>query len=387
MESAAEYTGGGPKVAKLGSKGSGFELSKAISLSLVCRSFQEISMASPSSSPVKPDPSPGSSTPGAVDRYRRQAAFAGLGQAGQAKLAKASVAIVGVGALGSMIAERLGRAGVGKLRLIDRDWVETDNLPRQTLFTEEDADQRLPKAVAAANHLQAVDRRLVVESVIADLVPSNAIELLRGYDLILDGTDNFETRYLINDVAWEENIPWIHGGCIGAHGQGMVCIPGLTACFRCLMPEPLPPDQQATCDSAGVLGPVCRSLITFDLWDNSIRYIRLQPATQGTGCPACHQGRRDFLNGQRFSTAQVLCGRNAVQLHSPRPQTIDLVRLGQRLTGAGQVTVNPFLLRFERVIPGSGPMVITVFRDGRGIVAGTEDPAVARQLFATWIGQ
>jgi molybdopterin-synthase adenylyltransferase len=363
--------------------------------------------------PIQPalsDRDASSATKWVGDRYRRQTAFAGIGKAGQTRLAEAKVVVVGVGALGSVIAERLVRAGVGLVRLIDRDWVEWDNLPRQTLFIESDAVARVPKAVAAANHLRAINSEATIESVVADLIPNNASELLKGFNLILDGTDNFETRFLINDASLEYQVPWIHGGCVGASGQGLVCIPGQTACFRCLMPEPMPADQQATCDSAGVVGPaitivagwqameaikllsgavdaVCRALVTFDFWENEIRYIRLEPHRSGDGCPCCFQGKRDFLSGTRFSMVQVLCGRNAVQLHNPTGQPIDLARLGQRLANLGAVNSNPFLVRFESVFGENQPFSITVFRDGRGIVSGTEDPVVARQLFATWIGQ
>lgn len=344
------------------------------------------------------------------DRYRRQSAFAELGKAGQSRLASSRIGIVGVGALGSVIAERLVRAGVGFVRLIDRDWVEWDNLPRQTLFTESDAQQRLPKAISAAHHLEAINCQTTIDAQVVDLVPANALELLADVDLILDGTDNFETRFLINDVSLEREIPWLHGGCIGASGQMMACIPKVTACFRCLMPEPMPADQQATCDSAGVLGPavsiiaswqaieaikllsghpeaVSRKLLTFDFWHNEIRQISIEPLRTGLGCPACGMGRRDFLDGSRSSSTQVLCGRNAVQIHNPDRNSVDLDRLAARLSGLGSVTANPFLLRFERQSNEEDPFTITVFRDGRGIVSGTEDPTTARRLYATWIGQ
>ncbi len=344
------------------------------------------------------------------DRYRRQTAFAEFGKAGQARLATSRVGIVGVGALGSVIAERLARAGVGMIRLIDRDWVEWDNLPRQTLFVESDAEQRLPKAIAAAEHLKASNSSILIEPVVVDLIPTNAMALLSDVDLILDGTDNFETRYLINDVSLERKIPWLHGGCVGASGQTMACIPDQTACFRCLMPEPMPADQQATCDSAGVLGPaitiiagwqameaikllsghpeaVSRKLHTFDFWNNEFRQIKIEPMRTGDGCPACGLGRRDFLDGSRSTSTQVLCGRNAVQIQNPNEQSVDLRLLAERLKGLGSVVVNPFLLRFESEVSNGEQFTITVFRDGRGIVAGTEDPVMARRLYAAWIGQ
>lgn len=359
---------------------------------------------------MNPDPGPAESeSQPSIDRYRRQTAFAPLGKAGQAKLGQSRIAVVGIGALGSVIVERLARAGVGAIRLIDRDWVEWDNLPRQTLFTEADARERIPKAQAAAEHLAAINQVLHLRPIVADLTPLNAREWLTDIDLIVDGTDNFETRYLINDASLEFGIPWIHGGCVGAGGQTMVCLPGETACFRCLMPEPMPPEQQATCDSAGVLGPaiamvagwqameaikilsgnldaVCRSLVTFDFWYNEVRHIKLDRNTREPGCPACRQGLREFLDGSRFTAAQILCGRNAVQLHNPTGRSVDLEQLAVRLRSVGTVTANPFLLRFESSVEERPPFTITVFRDGRAIVGGTEDPIIARRLFSTWIG-
>jgi len=360
----------------------------------------------------------------ANDRYRRQLAYGNLGRLGQERLRESRIAIVGVGALGSVIAERLGRMGIGKIRLIDRDWVEWDNLPRQSLFTEQDARDRLPKAIAAESHLKKINSDVHWESHVSDLVASNAVELLSEFDLILDGTDNFETRFLINDVSLELGIPWVHGGCIGATGQVMGMIPGVTACFRCLLPEPPPADQMATCDSAGVLGPavsivaswqameavkilaVAREvlgesvqekrceLMTFDMWSNDVRKVFLSPVrpiksfanpgtaeSLATGCPACFEGRRDFLHGNRSALVQILCGRNAVQIQSASPEKVDLVRLADRLRPSGTVAINPFLLRFE-----TDSLIMSVFSDGRAIVAGTEDPAVARRFLTHWLG-
>jgi len=364
--------------------------------------------------------------PNAIDRYRRQSAFGGLGKLGQERLRQSRVAIVGVGALGSVIAERLGRMGIGKIRLIDRDWVEWDNLPRQTLFTEQDAMNQLPKAIAAENHLRNINSDVQWDSHVLDLVSSNAVELLSAFDLILDGTDNFETRFLINDVSLELGIPWVHGGCIGASGQVMGIIPGVTACFRCLLPEPPPADQLATCDSTGVLGPAVSivaswqaiealkilvapklnkgesleqkrcELMTFDMWSNEVRKIFLSPVrpTESVassvnkepilatkGCPACFEGRRDFLYGNRSNLVQILCGRNAVQIQNASPERVDLVRLADRLRPSGTIALNPFLLRFE-----TENFVMSLFSDGRAIVAGTEDPSVARRFLTQWLG-
>lgn len=338
------------------------------------------------------------------NRYQRQSNFAPLGIAGQKRLASSRIAIVGIGALGSVIAERLTRAGVGSIRLIDRDWVELSNLSRQTLFTEEDARSQTPKAVAAANHLLAINSEISITTEVADLIPSNAENLLRDIDLILDGTDNFETRFLINDVSLELGLPWIHGGCVGASGQVVTFIPGHTACFRCIMPEPLPADQMATCDINGVLGPavsiiaswqsmeaikylsgnqskITHEMIAFDFWNNEVRKVKLDPKRLSASCPACGAGARDFLNGKLSTSAQVLCGRNAVQIQSSTSNPVDLGKLKERLSTLGIVSQNPFLLKFEKE-----GYVVTVFKDGRSIIAGTEDPIEARRIYSQWIG-
>lgn len=348
-----------------------------------------------------------------MNRYRRQTAFAAFGEAGQSKLSNATVAICGVGALGSAVAERLCRAGVGKLILIDRDWVELDNLPRQTLFTEFDAQSAAPKAIALANHLAQINSECALEPRIIDLHFDNIRDVLSGVDCIVDGTDNFETRFLINDFCCHMSTPWVHAGVVGAAGQSLTIIPHRTACFRCLLPEPPPSEQLQTCDAAGVLGPAVGmianwqalevmkilagdrkvdseitplggSLRVFDLWRGDIRSIRLErlvATSSHPGCPACVQQRYDYLDGKYVTQARPMCGRNSVHLHIDRSSPMDLNLLAQRLSNDCEVVVSPYLLRFEL----SG-LRWTVFRDGRVILTGTEDVDLARKLHARWIG-
>lgn len=348
--------------------------------------------------------SPSDSESNASNRYRRQTQFAPLGTNGQALLARSSVAICGCGALGSVLAERMVRAGVGRVRLIDRDWVEWDNLPRQTLFTEADAQERLPKAVAAAEKLKAINSQTAIDIAVTDITHRSAQALLGDVDLILDGTDNFETRYLINDFALAQNTPWVHAGCIGAQGQVLPMLPGKTACFRCLLPEIPPADSVGTCDTVGVLGPAvsmiaaCQAieaikllthstnetlgqLQVFDMWRGTQRMISLAALTTGDDCPACKKRDYEFLEGRRSAAALVLCGKNAVQVQAPAAQRINLKEMSERLSVHGEVHVNAFLLRVQ-----VERYHITLFTDGRAIIAGTEDPAIARSVYSKLIG-
>lgn len=337
-------------------------------------------------------------------RYRRQSAFAEIGAIGQQLLSNSTVAICGMGALGAMVAERLCRAGVGRLRLIDRDWVEVDNLPRQTLYTTNDALARTPKAVAAREHLHAIEPNCVIETHVVDVTHRNAVELLTHVDCIIDGTDNFEARFLINDVAFKSSIPWVHAGIIGASGQLMAFCPGRTPCFRCLMPDPPDPQAMQTCDSAGVIGPAVGviaswqaieamkllvnsdnradgSLRVFDLWNGNVRNIKLKQNTIGLGCRCCSQHMFDYLDGNHSTETKVLCGRNAVQIQPASKVKIDLKQLSERLRDEGTITHNDFFLRFS-----TAETVVTIFTDGRAIIAGTENPDQARKIYARWIG-
>ena len=332
------------------------------------------------------------------DRFSRQIRFAPLGPEGQENLGTATAVIVGCGALGTIQAALLARAGTGTIHLIDRDYVEESNLQRQLLYTEADARQGIPKAEAARRHLLEANSEVRIEAHVSDLNPENADDLLSGAGVILDGTDNFETRFLINDYSVREKIPWIYGAAVGGYGIAMPVLPGDSACFRCIYPEP-PAGAQPTCETAGVLGPVTsligslqameaikilsgraenvrRKIFTADLWHGPIRETGM-PA-RDPDCACC--GRHDFiwLNGRRAPVS--LCGRNAVQIHELR-RPIDLAQLAVQLEGLGSVRRNEFALRFL-----AGDHEITVFPDGRAIIKGTTDIGVARGIYARYIG-
>ncbi|HKW98319.1 MAG TPA: ThiF family adenylyltransferase [Bryobacteraceae bacterium] len=338
-------------------------------------------------------------TSGERERYSRQILFSEIGEAGQERLLRSHAAIVGAGALGSVAAMALAQAGVGRLWIIDRDYVDASNLQRQFLFEEQDAADCLPKAVAAERRLRRLNSGIEVRGVVADLNPSNIEELLAGAEVILDGTDNFEARYLINDFAVSRGVAWIYGAAVGSYGITMPVIPQTTACLRCVYPEP-PRTAQPTCDTAGVLGAVtaavaalqvadalkilsghtervARRITNMDVWTGTLRQIE-QPA-RDPECPAC--GRREFVHLNGANRAPIsLCGRNAVQIHTAaRP--IDLAQLKSRLAALGEVRANEFALRFF-----PAPFEMTIFPDGRAIVKGTTDPGVARSLYARYVG-
>jgi len=337
----------------------------------------------------------------ALSRYIRQSRFGPIGESGQAHIAAAKVLICGCGALGSVIAERLARAGVGTLRLVDRDWVELSNLQRQTLFTEADAAEAQPKAVAAASALAKINSSIAVEALVEDVSYQNIEALGAGCDLILDGTDNFETRFLINDYCVKQGVPWVHGGCLGASGQVLSILPGTTACFRCLVPELPPREAVETCDSAGVLGSaigliacwqvaealkilsgnraaIRGDLIVLDSWNTECRVVALQ---RRQDCEACGLGRFPFLLGEIRSETTILCGKNAVQLESPQVQTQSLDALAVRLQALGVVTHNAFFVRLS--LPEHK---LTVFRGGRTIIEGTTNVAEAKSMVARILG-
>jgi len=338
-------------------------------------------------------------TPAQKERYSRQILFQGLGEAGQERLLGAHAAIVGCGALGGFQAAALARAGVGRLTIIDRDYVELGNLQRQWLFEESDAAEALPKAIAAERRLARINSDAAVRAVVEDLTPANIAELLGDAQVILDGTDNFETRYLINDFAIRSGIPWIYGGAVGSYGLTMPVIPGRTACLRCVYPDP-PGGSQPTCETAGVLSSIVAAvaalqtadalkilsgqtqavrsrLTTVDVWEGGLREVQ-QPAPDPQ-CPAC--AARDFvyLEGRRSSPVS-LCGRNAVQIHE-RTRPLDLPRLQAALRPLGEVRANEFALRFV-----TGPYEMTIFPDGRAIIKGTNDIGLARSLYARYVG-
>jgi molybdopterin-synthase adenylyltransferase len=333
------------------------------------------------------------------DRYSRQVLFPGIGAEGQTRLAQGRVAIVGCGATGACVSGLLARAGVGQLAIIDRDYVEPSNLQRQSLFDESDAAESLPKAVAAARKIASFNSDVQVRAEVADLTPENAQALLAGADLILDATDNFETRYLINDFAVKHGIPWIYSAAVAAYAVTMNVIPGETACLACVFPAP-PQGTVETCDTAGILNSAVnligsvqateaikflvgakdklrRTLLSFDVWSN--QHAEIAAAHPRPGCQTC--GRREFvhLGGERRPQI-TLCGRNSVQIHE-RSRPVDFAELSSRLGPHGTVKHNAFVLKFWR-----DPYEMTLFPDGRAIIKGTSDTAIARSLYARFVG-
>jgi molybdopterin-synthase adenylyltransferase len=341
---------------------------------------------------------------GPLDRYSRQMRFHGIGEEGQRRLQQARVTLCGCGALGTVLANALVRAGVGHLRLIDRDFIEMSNLQRQVLFDEHDVQENLPKAEAAARKLAAINSSVYVEPVVTDIDRTNIVELCKDADLILDGTDNFEIRYLINDVAVQLNKPWIYGGCIGSHGQTMTILPGQTPCLRCVFEAAPAPGEAGTCETAGVLGPIVniiasyqaaeafkiltgrlerinRDLLYFDIWDNVFRPIKIAPLLGKVDCPCCQRRQFEWLEGAHGSQTTSLCGRNAVQVAHRSATKLNFEALARDLEQLGEVSFNRFLLRFS-----ADGHEFTVFPDGRAIIKGTSDVDRARTLYARYIG-
>lgn len=331
------------------------------------------------------------------DRYSRQILFPGIGEEGQQRLREAIAAVVGCGALGSFHAGALARAGVGRLILIDRDFVEWSNLQRQWLYEESDAREALPKAVAAARALARINSEARVDAQVADLTPENIEELLEGAAVVLDGTDNFETRFLLNDYCVEHAVPWIYGGAVGSYGVSMPVMPGTSACFECVFPEP-PQGPQPTCETAGVVNTITslvaswqvslalqilcgrqpeQKIAMFDAWAGTVRQVEMPP--RDPQCPACGLRSCRFLHGAARVPVS-LCGRNAVQIHD-RKRPLDLDELARRLSALGEVRHNGFALRF--IIP---PHEMTIFPDGRAIIKGTQDPGLARSLYSRFVG-
>lgn len=337
-----------------------------------------------------------------MERYSRQILFDGIGRAGQERLRHSRVLIVGSGALGTAQAETLARAGVGSLRIVDRDFVESSNLQRQTMFTERDASERLPKAVACVNHLAEINPEVETESIIAHVGRGNIESLIAGCDLVLDATDNFATRYLINDACLKHQINWIYGAAVGSYGVTMTVRPHRSPCLRCVFPDPPPPASAPTCETAGVIMPIIsmvaavqttealklltgnesalhESLMQFDVWRNDWRRIALSQPNED--CPSCALGHYDFLAAEESEHVAVLCGREAVQISPLKGNKLDLASLAERLRAVGTVQLNPYLLRLR-----VGEYELSVFQDARAIVRGTDDTAIARNLYAKYIG-
>lgn len=333
------------------------------------------------------------------EKYSRQILFEPIGAEGQEQLRQAKVVIVGCGALGTAQANALVRAGVGTLRLVDRDYVEESNLQRQMLFDETDAAENLPKAVAARRKLERINSDVRVEAFVADLDSRNAEELLETFSVILDGADNYETRYLLNDVSLKLGIPWIYGAVVGSYAATLTVLPGRTACLACVFPK-APEGLHDTCDTVGVIAPAAAwaaavqvseamkilvgreaelhgALLAYDVWKNRFQQVKPQIDPR---CRAC--GAKDFVHLATGGPINVtLCGRNAVQIHQRESRALDLGALRTRLERFGPVRGNEFLLRCML-----DPYELTVFPDGRAIVKGTHDPAVARGVYAKYIG-
>jgi adenylyltransferase/sulfurtransferase len=336
------------------------------------------------------------------ERYSRQVLFREIGEAGQKRLAESRVIIIGAGALGTAQTEMLARAGVGSIRVVDRDFVEPTNLQRQTLFTEADAEARIPKAIACANHIARINSGIKVEPIVADVNGSNIERFIQGRDLVVDGTDNFATRYLINDACVKHGVYWIYGAAVGSYGVTMTIQPGRTPCLRCVFEEQPPAGSAPTCDTAGVIMPIIAtvaaaqiaealkllsgafgslhgSLLQFDLWRNEWRQIRL--GAPAKNCVTCGMRVFDALSAEAQEWSSVLCGRDAVQIAPPAGGSIDLKAMAERLRLVGEVKVNEYLLRLR--VDGAE---ITLFRDARAIIRGTTDIAEARSLYARFIG-
>ena len=336
------------------------------------------------------------------ERYSRQILFREIGREGQERLLVSRVLLVGCGALGAAHAEMLARAGVGKLRILDRDYVEYTNLQRQTLYKESDADDRLPKAIAAKNRIAEINSEIEVEAIVADVNHSNIESLIDRCDLVLDGSDNFQVRYLLNDACVKHDKTWIYGAAVSSYGTTMTVIPGKTPCLRCIFDEMPDAGSSPTCDTSGVIMPIIAtvsatqvaealkllvgdfdalhgSLMQFDMWANDRQRIKL--GEPNADCKTCGQRNFEFLDTETPAFSAVLCGRNAVQIAPPAAIVLDLETLADRLQYSVAVNVNEYLLRFT-----TGEHEVTVFRDGRAIVKGTDDISVARSLYSRFIG-
>ncbi|HEY0386351.1 MAG TPA: ThiF family adenylyltransferase, partial [Pyrinomonadaceae bacterium] len=328
--------------------------------------------------------------------------FDGIGAEGQRRLSGAHAVIIGCGALGTAQAEALARAGVGRLRIVDRDFVEASNLQRQTMFTEQDARERLPKATACVSHLAAINSEIETEAVVADVNHANVERLIEGSDVVLDATDNFATRYLVNDACVKHRINWIYGAAVGSYGVTMTIRPHESPCLRCVFEEPPPAASAPTCETAGVIMPIIsmvaavqvsealklltrqfeslhNSLVQFDVWRNEWRSIKLREPV--ADCRTCALGQYQTLEAEASDFAAVLCGRDAVQVSPQAAAQIDLQALAERLRPSGDVQANSYLVRLR-----AGQFELTIFQDARAIIRGTDDIVTARSLYAKYVG-
>jgi adenylyltransferase/sulfurtransferase len=345
-------------------------------------------------------------------RYNRQMLWPQIGIEGQRKLNAAKVLLVGCGALGTVLGNLLARAGVGHITIVDRDFIEITNLQRQVLFDHDDIEQNLPKSVAAQKKIARINPDITVEAIVQDVNHTNIEQLAAGKDLLLDGTDNFETRFLINDVSIKHNIPWIYGAVISASGLAMNILPGKTPCIRCIFETMPPPGMNPTCDTAGVLGPAVSVvsswqameaiklltgnaadlspfLFSFDLWDNRFQQLKIAKARELADCPVCKHNNYEFLSGKFTSATTSLCGRNAVQISLGAATRIDFEHIAANLRNVGKASFNKFMLKCP-IAEGSGERrkeyELTLFADGRAIIKGTNEASVARNLYAKYVG-
>ncbi len=337
-------------------------------------------------------------------RYARQTLVAPIGRTGQEQIAETHVLVIGCGALGGASANLLARAGFGKITLADRDYVELHNLQRQTLFDEADVEHHAPKAAAAADRLRRINSQIEVTPVVTDVNPDTIERLLAGVDIVVDGLDNFEGRYLVNDAAVKHGIPWVYGGVIGTYGMTMTIRPHRSPCLRCIFPEAPGAGAAPTCDTTGVLGPAIDvvaglqvaeamklavgateslnpGLLSIDVW--TMAFDRIDLSTPTPGCPTCGAGNYEYLDGAHANQSTSLCGHDAIQILALTPVSLDLDALEARLSPSGETLRNRFLLRFR---PLTSEHELTIFPDGRAIIKGTTDPIAARTLYARYIG-
>jgi molybdopterin-synthase adenylyltransferase len=339
-----------------------------------------------------------------LERYSRQVLFEGIGEAGQERLLTSKAVIIGCGALGAMQIETLARAGVGRLRIVDRDFVDYSNLQRQVIYDEQDAASQIPKAIAARERVRRINSDIEIEAIVADVNHTNIESLLEETDIVLDGTDNFETRFLINDACVKLSIPWIYGAAVGSYGLTMAVLPGSTPCLRCVFEKAPPPGSSPTCDTAGVILPIISmvaaiqsaealkiltgnldrlhgGLIQIDVWQGTHTKLNLSGLMEQADCRCCRHRVFDYLNAGTRQLTTTMCGRNSVQIVPGTDLKIDLGELAERLRRSGEVSANRFLLRFK----ASG-YEMTIFPDARSIIHGTKDEGVARSLYAKYIG-
>jgi adenylyltransferase/sulfurtransferase len=339
-----------------------------------------------------------------LERYSRQILFPCIGEENQRVLMNSSVVVVGCGALGTVSSSYLVRAGIGNIKIIDRDYIEESNLQRQILFDEDDIASNLPKAVAAQRKLRKINSNINIEGIVTDINYSNIEDLTKGADVIIDGTDNFETRFLINDFSIKNNIPWIYGACIGSRGLTMNIIPSETPCLRCVFETMPQMGSFPTCDTVGVIGPIAsiiasfqvteaikiitkdsgainKTLFEIDVWKNKFKRIDVSTLKEINSCPTCKQHNYKFLEAEDGSMVSFLCGKNAVQILARNTGNIDLAQLAKRLGKLTEVSHNAFMLKFK--INNNG---FTVFPDGRAIITGTHDTSIAKNLYSKYLG-